>query len=93
MLGHGGARRLRVVRRNGVADRPVLGVRGTPRRRILHMLGEALEIGVDALVEQVAHAAFKHGVAEHGGDADMEAAVEADPRIARRPHRLGVLLP
>ena len=63
------------MRRNGIAHGAVLVKRGAPRAGILEIMRKLREIGIEALVEQLADHAHQHGIAETSGDRDVEGAV------------------
>ena len=75
MLAHRYARRVGIVCGNGIADRPVLGQRRIPGLRILEIVRELGEIGIEPLVEQLADHTDQHGVVETSGNRNMKRAV------------------
>ena len=75
MLAHGLARGVRIMRHNRVTHGAMLVKRGTPGSRALEVMRKLREIGIEALVEQLADHAHQHGIVETAGDRDMEGAV------------------
>ena len=86
MLAHGDARGVGIVRGDGVADRLVLGQRGAPGFRVLEIMRELCEIGIEPLVEQFADDADQHGVVEASRHRDMERAVMDHRGVAGMLH-------
>ena len=66
---------LGLARRNGIAHDTMLVERGAPRARVLEIMRKLREIGIEALVKELADHTHQHGIAEASGDRDMEGAV------------------
>src|SRR5947208_16507451 len=62
VLAHRHARRVRIMCGNGIADCPVLSQRRIPGFRILEIVRELGEVGIEPLVEQLADHANQHGI-------------------------------
>ncbi|MEY9451860.1 hypothetical protein ABIG07_000808 [Bradyrhizobium ottawaense] len=75
MRAHRFARGLRIMRRDRLAHGAMLVERGAPGARALEIMRELREIGIEALVEQLADDAHQNGIAEAAGDRDVERAV------------------
>ena len=54
MFAHGHPGRLGIARDDGIADRSMLGKRGAPRFRILEIMREFCEVGIEALIKEFA---------------------------------------
>ena len=83
VVAHGVAGRLGQAGRNGIAHGPVLAQRRAPGAGVLEIMRKLREIGIEALVEQLADHTHQHGVAEASGDGDMEGAVMDHRGFAR----------
>ena len=75
MGAHRLARGVRIMRRDRLAHGAMLVERGAPGARAFEIMRKLREIGIEALVEQLADHADQNGIAEAAGDRDMKRAV------------------
>ena len=75
MLAHGQSGGIGILCHDGIADRAVLGERGVPRFRVLEIMRQLGEVGIEPLIEEFADHADQHGVIQASGHRDVEGAV------------------
>src|SRR5262245_49012182 len=83
MLAHRRPCPLWIVRGNRITNNPVLRLCRVPGARGFEMPGEPFEVGIDALVEQLADAAHEHSIAQRCCDGNVELTIELNPRVPR----------